>query len=300
MEDIIIYEKEGGGALAAVNAGQRAVLTQQTPKDAIKHRKGKGGKQFAYVTQAWVNEKLNEAFGWAWSWEIAEWRIVPNDLDPREVFVLGKLTVHTSRGDLVKTQFGTADVKFTREGAIISLGDDLKAASSDAMKKAASLLGIALDLYGGELDDDGDDAHVSNDPMTAYWAAAKAKGLTQAEGAALLKKHGNKPDKALKELAEAPAPQAEAPKATGNNSGQAAPPPSGKPATVGTSKWKAAADELAARCPYYCDANGKTIYKHMLGAAGKCGHDSITDENLNKVIADIEAYANKAANEAAQ
>lgn len=88
----------------------------------------------------------------------------------------------------------------------------------------------------------------------------------------------------------APAPQ----------NGNATPPPSGKPATVGTSSWKAAADALAARCPYYCDAKGQPIYRHMLGVAGKCGYEAITDANLSKAIADIEAYANKAANEAAQ
>ena len=91
---------------------------------------------------------MNEAFGWAWSWDILEWRLVPDD-DPQEVFVLGKLTVHTPRGDLVKTQFGSSDVKRSKSTGIpLSIGDDLKGASSDALKKAASLLGLALDLYG--------------------------------------------------------------------------------------------------------------------------------------------------------
>jgi len=38
----------------------------------------------------------------------------------------------------------------------------------------------------------------------------------------------------------------------------------------------------------------------MLGAAGKCNWEVITDENVASVIAAIEDYAKKAANEAAQ
>lgn len=217
-EGIISYATPEGGALAAVNEGQRAMLTQQTPKSAILTRKGKGGKTFSYVPHAWVTEKLNEAFGWAWSWDITDWRILP-ETDPTEVFVLGKLTVHAPHGDLVKTQFGSCDVKRDKESRILSIGDDLKAASSDALKKAASLLGIALDLYKADVKpvDDDHDSNLAGDPMTAYWAAARAKGLTQAEGAALLQKYKGNPDRALRSLTEIEA-RPEAPPTEGNGS----------------------------------------------------------------------------------
>src|SRR5437016_10770776 len=45
-------------------------------------------------------------------------------------------------------QFGVSQL--TREkngGALVSLGDDLKAASTDAMKKCATFLGVGLHLY---------------------------------------------------------------------------------------------------------------------------------------------------------
>ncbi|MDQ4075235.1 MAG: RAD52 family DNA repair protein [Chloroflexota bacterium] len=132
----------------ALNEGQIAILTQRTPTYAIKQRQGRGGMTFSYVEHAWVTEKLNEAFGFNWQWEVVEYRLFPDDQDAQEVTVLGKLTVKTAGGDTVtKMQFGSSDVKRTKQGNIISIGDDLKGASSDALKKCASLLGLALDLY---------------------------------------------------------------------------------------------------------------------------------------------------------
>ena len=72
-------------------------------------------------------------------------RIIPEQ-DPQEVVIRGRLTVHAKHGTIVKEQFGSASVKRSN-GSITSLGDDLKAATSDALKKCASLLGLALDLY---------------------------------------------------------------------------------------------------------------------------------------------------------
>lgn len=182
----------------------RNILTQETPREVVKTRKGKGGKRFSYVEHAWVTSQLNTAFNWGWSWEIVEWQLLPTPTEPSEVFALGRLTVHTSNGDIVKMQFGTQAIKRDKQNNILSIGDDLKAASSDGLKKAASLLGLALDLYKSDAPPDDDEDHISNDPMTAYWAAAKAKGLTQDEGAALLAKHRGNPDRALKELTMLP------------------------------------------------------------------------------------------------
>jgi len=130
---------------AALTTAQTAILSQQTPASAILTRPGPGGKQLSYVTHSWVTATLNQAFGWAWSWEIQEWRLTP-EAKPTEVFVLGKLTIHGQNGrDLVKTQFGSHSLKQAP-----SVGDALKAASSDALKKAASLFGLALDLYSSD------------------------------------------------------------------------------------------------------------------------------------------------------
>lgn len=137
-------------APAGLNPAQAMILSQRTPTDAIRYRQGRGGSQrLAYVSHAWVTRVLNEAFGFRWSWDVTDTVIVPDMHDPQEVIVRGRLTVTTpDGGTVVKEQFGSADVKRFKSGGVISLGDDLKAASSDALKKAASLLGVALDLYG--------------------------------------------------------------------------------------------------------------------------------------------------------
>lgn len=136
----------------AINDAQIQILTQKTPPHVIKQRPGKGGKRFSYVEHAWVTEQLNLAFGWAWDWEIVEWRLFPNDEEPRECMVLGRLTVSTPEGrPITKMQFGSSDIKRDRQKNILSAADDLKAASSDGLKKAASLLGLALDLYSADV-----------------------------------------------------------------------------------------------------------------------------------------------------
>ena len=128
-----------------LNDAPKIVMEQRTPPDAIRTRRGRGGRDFRYVTHAYVTRTLNQAFGWAWDFEVLDTRIVPES-DPKEVIIRGRLTVRTKNGTIVKEQFGSSQVKRSG-GQITSLGDDLKAAGSDALKKCASLLGLALDLY---------------------------------------------------------------------------------------------------------------------------------------------------------
>ena len=93
-------------------------------------------------------------FGWDWSFEVQEYKF---DLDIGQVFVLGKLTVNTGGKSIVKMQFGRQDIKFKNEWIDgkkhpnknpLDLGNDLKAATTDCLKKCASELGIASDIYG--------------------------------------------------------------------------------------------------------------------------------------------------------
>jgi hypothetical protein len=45
-------------------------------------------------------------------------------------------------------QFGKSGItRSTKDNAIVSLGDDLKAAATDALKKCATLFGVGLHLY---------------------------------------------------------------------------------------------------------------------------------------------------------
>ncbi len=122
----------------------RELLEKPFDPDQIKQREGNFGKTLDYIEGHAVIQRLNSAFESAWSFEILEHKIL-NDMD--EVIVLGKL----STGDVVKVQFGSSRITRAREtGEMISLCDDLKAAATDSLKKAATLLGVGLHLYNND------------------------------------------------------------------------------------------------------------------------------------------------------
>jgi recombination DNA repair RAD52 pathway protein len=121
-----------------------AVLTQRTPKEAVRYRQGPGGRTLAYVEGAWVIRQLNLAFGWDWDFEIRDRQVIPGpDGRPQEVVVLGRLTCRLPDGRVVvKEDFGSEAFK-----AGVQAGDVFKSAATDALKRCARALGIALDLY---------------------------------------------------------------------------------------------------------------------------------------------------------
>lgn len=124
-----------------------SLLDEKTPDKFIKKRKGRGGRVFDYVETGYVVRKLNEVFNGMWDFEILDQQV-----GKEHIWVKGKLTVkfmdrNGNIQTITKTQFGGSEVKRTKEGEIIDIGDDLKAAGSDALKKCASLLGIASDVY---------------------------------------------------------------------------------------------------------------------------------------------------------
>ncbi len=122
------------------------MVAARTPREHIYTRQGKGGGTFTYVTGVYVTKLLNFIFGFNWDFEV-----IDKGREGDQVWVQGKLTVKNPAGDktITKTQFGRADIKFKRDTKImLDYGNDLKAASTDALKKCASLLGIASDVYG--------------------------------------------------------------------------------------------------------------------------------------------------------
>jgi len=116
----------------------RELLEKPFAPAQIRQRKGRNGL-LDYVEGHSVIQRLNEALDGAWSFEI-----VHHEIREEEVLVIGRLTAE----GITKMAFGGSQVTREREsGALISLGDDLKAASTDAMKKCATFLGVGLHLY---------------------------------------------------------------------------------------------------------------------------------------------------------
>lgn len=129
-----------------ISGPQLIRLTEKTPPQQVYKRPGKGGKVFDYVTVSYVQRVLDYVFGWNWDFEIVE-----HGKEADHVWVLGRLTVRSSDGgsQITKTQFGRSEVKYMKDSKnMVDYGNDLKAAASDALKKCASMLGIARDIYG--------------------------------------------------------------------------------------------------------------------------------------------------------
>lgn len=140
-----------------IGENQVLQMLQRTPKEHIYKRPAKGGGTWEYVTGAYVEKVLNYVFGWNWDFEIISQQLVGSKKN-EQVITLGKLTVKDGSGHTItKTQNGRKDVAYKTEmkggqkvktEEYLDLGNDYKASATDALKKCASLLGIASDIYG--------------------------------------------------------------------------------------------------------------------------------------------------------
>jgi len=118
----------------------RAALEKPFPEDLIKTRKGAFGKDLSFVEAVHYIRRLNDAFDSGWTW-----KIVSHEINGTEVIVHGVL----EGGGQAKHAFGGSTITTNKTtGEVISVSDDLKAAATDALKKACSLFGIGLELYG--------------------------------------------------------------------------------------------------------------------------------------------------------
>ena len=131
-----------------LTAKQLQHLLKHTPPQYIHTRPAKGGGVWEYVSGGYVRKVLNLMFGWNWSFEIIDEKILHG-----EVVVKGKLTCTSNGTSIVKMQFGNKDIIYKKlqqgetERVPLSIGNDLKAAATDALKKCAAEIGIAADIY---------------------------------------------------------------------------------------------------------------------------------------------------------
>lgn len=133
------------GQEVSLNDKQLQFILKKTPTKYIKQRPAKGGGKWSYVSGSYVRKCLNLMFGWDWDFEILDEKIL---LECKEVVVKGRLTCRSAGRTIVKTQYGNKDIMFRKGGDIpLSIGNDMKAAATDALKKCAAELGIAQDVY---------------------------------------------------------------------------------------------------------------------------------------------------------
>lgn len=139
-EDLSLVEQN------SLNAAQLKLILKYTPDKYVRQRPAKGGGTWKYVTGGYVKKCLNLMFGWDWDFEIIDEKILHG-----EVVVKGRLTCRSNGKQITKMQFGNKDI-ICKKGTDIplSIGNDLKSAATDALKKCASEIGIAADIYNAE------------------------------------------------------------------------------------------------------------------------------------------------------
>ncbi len=202
----------------------RDLLEKPFDKKFIKQRPGSFGKTLDYVEADKVIQRLNNIFDSRWSVEILT---KPHEALINNSVVVGvRLTVPNlveidgktvQDGWVTKEAFGGKKItmsqdKVTKEYHPLDIASDMKSCMSDAIKKASTYLGIALDLYGDSIgEEDSDDApkKASDKPTKAAAQSETEEVLSDNEPANagqkaaiqnLVKKTGKNLDEVLKSL----------------------------------------------------------------------------------------------------
>ena len=145
-------------------------LSEPFPLETIKQRKGNFGNTLDYVESWNIIQRLNDVLEDRWSFRILSFQV-----DAEEVFVHGELKVD----DSVRQQFGGSSItRKVDSKEVISVADDLKAATADCLKKCASAFGVGLYLYKPKSNGNGH-GRISNKEITDLFTTCKAKGIQQ-------------------------------------------------------------------------------------------------------------------------
>jgi len=140
------------------------------PSSAIKSRRGAFGKELIYVSTPEYIRRLNSVFDYKWDWRILDVLAVDT-----HVSVKGELKVTLNDTVVTKHAFGGSMIKRNKkDNSVVDYGADLKSASSDALKKACSLLGIGLHLW-----DEEEECEEPQAPKTDIKAISKADRVSR-------------------------------------------------------------------------------------------------------------------------
>ncbi len=133
-------------------------LLRKFDKKDILQRPGSFGKMLDYVSGDKVIQRLNEAFQGDWSFAILT--------SPKDMIVGDYLVAHVRISVVIDNVVNGTRLLITKDGVggkkitkvrgkeeYLDLASDQKAAVTDGLKKAATLFGVALDLYGSELEE---------------------------------------------------------------------------------------------------------------------------------------------------
>ena len=111
----------------------KAILDRRLPDEAVSPHPSKG--YLSSIKSIYVTERLNEAFG------VGAWQISTEFIDRHEGMVVVKTTLDIPEYNIHFESYGGNDNK--------DLGDAYKGASTDAITKIGSWLGIGADVFKG-------------------------------------------------------------------------------------------------------------------------------------------------------
>ncbi|MBV9329626.1 MAG: hypothetical protein JO352_38475 [Chloroflexi bacterium] len=137
-----MFEQEGSAAVALRDQETYERLSQPFE---VTFTDVRGGVELTFITGEQVVSRLNEVLGvTGWSFRVLRQEI---HTEADEVWALGEMVANIDGRQVTRQQFGSQKIKRSRStGAPLDLGFDLKGASTDAMKKCASWLGVGLYL----------------------------------------------------------------------------------------------------------------------------------------------------------
>lgn len=120
-------------------------LTESFPPEMVKQL-NKGGASLAYIPISEVINRMNKVVGVGnWSFTVKSWQQLGNSI------VAQVSVVATIDGNVVtRDGVGGQKIKMSKQGEPVDIGDEVKGAVSDALKKAVQTLGIGLYLARSE------------------------------------------------------------------------------------------------------------------------------------------------------
>lgn len=185
------------------------LLTAPTPPEWVRRRPIRGGGVAEYIPGGFFTQRLNEVFGFLWSYEITEsferngqlvgkGRLtvkIPGRTITREHPDGIKEIIRFEGLEVVKEQFGGSDIKvyaadaFDKKGTKlhgkgepIDIGDDYKSMATDARKKCGIELGMFQDIYGPrEAEEEEREGRVRGSQLGVLWMRGKQAGMDEAE-----------------------------------------------------------------------------------------------------------------------
>lgn len=140
-----------------LNENQIQKIWNSTPKRFKYTRPAKGGGNWTYIKAGYVRKVLDSVTGFNWDFEVETSLGEAFEVAKitKSCIVKGTITCRFRQDDewvsVKKTQFGRSDVKMKKDSnEPLDFGNDMKAATSDCLKKCASLFGIGQDVYESE------------------------------------------------------------------------------------------------------------------------------------------------------